>query len=75
MENFLISLSHPCMYGRGNVRVVELRTRSVLAWSCKRNGPRFFMKVDQRGYKWLMHVVVIASIKCRDFTSCLVMAT
>ena len=23
MNNFLISLSHPCMYGRGNIRVLE----------------------------------------------------
>ena len=35
MNKFLISLSHPCMYGRGNIRdleeVVELRTRPLLA--------------------------------------------
>jgi hypothetical protein len=35
MSNFFISLSHPCVYGRGNIRVlegvVELRMRPLLA--------------------------------------------
>ena len=50
MNHFLISLSHSYMYGRGNVRVLEgvleLRTRLHLSQDSKRNGPRFFMKVD-----------------------------
>ena len=35
MKSFLISFSHPCIYGIGNIRVLErlvkLRTRPLLA--------------------------------------------
>ena len=50
------------MYGRGDIRllegVVELKTRPLLAYDCKRNGLLFFVEILQRGCGWLMHVVV-----------------
>ena len=70
MDNYIIYFSHSCMYERGSIRVlegvIELRMRPLLAQGCKRTGPRFFIKVDQRGCgcrcRWLMQVV-IASIR------------
>jgi hypothetical protein len=36
MSDFLIYLSHPCMYVWK--RMLELRTRPLLAWGCKARG-------------------------------------
>jgi hypothetical protein len=50
MDHFLISLSHPCMHGRGSTRVlegvVELRTRPLVALRVTRGKPN--------GSAWLM---------------------
>jgi hypothetical protein len=57
MNNFLISLSHSCMYGRGNIRVleevVELRTMPLIAYDCKRIDQHFFV-VDLGGCRRLL---------------------
>ena len=62
MNSFLVSLSHSCMYGRGSIgvleEVIELRTMSLLALVCKKNELRFFVKVDKRRCRWLMHAVI-----------------
>ena len=53
------------MYGLGSIKVVEeaveLRTRSLLAWGCKKNGACFFVEVDQWGCGWLVQVVDASS--------------
>ena len=62
MNNFLISLSHSCMHGRGNIRVlegvVELRMRPLLAWDRKRNMLCFFVEAHQKG--WLIWIVIVS---------------
>jgi hypothetical protein len=56
MNNFLTFLFHPCNISIRGSRVleeiVELITRPLFTYGCKRIGPRFFVKANQRGCRW-----------------------